>query len=357
MFDDPPRGAPFASYGDLADCRAMIRTGSRSFHAASLLLADKVRMPAYALYAFCRLADDGVDLASGKAEAVTRLRGRLAAIYSGTPEDFAADRAFADTIRRFGIPAALPEALLEGLAWDAIVQRYQTLSELRAYSARVASTVGAMMSLIMGVRCPDALARACDLGVAMQLTNIARDVGEDARAGRIYLPLDWLNEAGIDPERLIATPVFTPELAAVTERLLAEADALYRRSEAGIQALPWSCRPAIFAARHLYAEIGMEIARNGYDSVSRRAVVSGERKRRLMLRVAASCLKSHGGLTAPPLPETEFLVAAVLHGPSPKAEPREVGANLGRLIEMLAEMEDREKTGLRLPGGIKGAPA
>ncbi|MEM1276940.1 MAG: phytoene/squalene synthase family protein [Pseudomonadota bacterium] len=354
MFDSPNR-EPFASYGDLADCRAMIRTGSRSFHAASLLLADRVRMPAYALYAFCRLADDGVDLASGKAEAVTRLRRRLAAIYDGAPEDFAADRAFADTVRRFGIPEALPEALLEGLAWDAIVQRYQTLSDLRAYSARVASTVGAMMSLIMGVRCPDALARACDLGVAMQLTNIARDVGEDARAGRVYLPLDWLAEAGIDPDHLIADPVFTPELGTVTQRLLSEADTLYRRSEAGIQALPWSCRAAIFAARHLYAEIGAEIARNGFDSVSQRAVVTGRRKRQLMSRVAMSCLKSHKGLLEPALPETEFLVDAVLNGPKPQTPSREVGSNLGRLIEMLAEMEDREKTGVRAPGGVRGA--
>ncbi|MEM9045434.1 MAG: phytoene/squalene synthase family protein [Pseudomonadota bacterium] len=354
MLDNTPTGGPFASYGDLADCRAMIRTGSRSFHAASLLLAERVRMPAYALYAFCRLADDGVDLASGKAEAVTRLRRRLAAIYDGHPEDFAADRAFADTVRQFGIPAALPEALLEGLAWDAIVQRYQTLSELRAYSARVASTVGTMMSLIMGVRCPDTLARACDLGVAMQLTNIARDIGEDARAGRIYLPLDWLAEAGIDPDHLIANPVFTPALGDVANRLLVEADTLYRRSEAGIQALPLSCRPAIFAARHLYAEIGAEIARNGYDSVSQRAIVSGKRKRQLMTRVALSCLKSHQGLLEPALPETEFLVDAVLNGPAPQTPQREVGSNLGRLIEMLAEMEDREKTGLRAPGGVGG---
>lgn len=328
----------------------MIRTGSRSFHAASLLLSDRVRSPAYALYAFCRLADDGVDLASGKAAAVSLLRRRLAAIYRGSPENYAADRAFADAIRAYAIPAALPEALLEGLAWDAMERRYQTISDLYSYSARVASAVGAMMSLIMGVRSPDALARACDLGVAMQLTNIARDVGEDAREGRLYLPVDWLMDAGIDPHRFLQNPRFTPALGDVVQRLIADADRLYRRSESGIAALPLSCRPAIFAARHIYAEIGAQVASNGYDSVSQRAVVSGATKRRLMGRVAMSCLSWHRGLDEPVLPETAFLAEAVRKEPLPIRPPREVGANLGRLIEMLAEMEAREKTGVRVPG-------
>ncbi len=101
------------------------------------------------------------------------------------------------------MPRALPEALLEGLAWDAQARRYATLSDLYDYSARVAAAVGAMMCVLMGVRDADALARACDLGVAMQLTNIARDVGEDARERRLYLPLDWLAEAGIDPDAFL----------------------------------------------------------------------------------------------------------------------------------------------------------
>ena len=88
------------------------------------------------------------------------------------------------------LPRAIPEALLEGFAWDAAHRRYETLSAVRAYGARVAGSVGAMMCLIMGATSRDALSRACDLGLAMQLTNIARDVGEDARAGRLYLPLD-----------------------------------------------------------------------------------------------------------------------------------------------------------------------
>ncbi|MEL6478236.1 MAG: phytoene/squalene synthase family protein [Pseudomonadota bacterium] len=336
----------FASGEDHAACAALIRTGSRSFHAASMLMPKRVRLPSYALYAFCRLADDGVDLAQGKAAAVAGLRRRLAAIYDGAPEDFAADRALADTVRDHGIPAALPEALLEGLAWDAIGRQHRTISEVRAYSARVASAVGVMMALIMGVREPDPLARACDLGVAMQLTNIARDVGEDAREGRIYLPLDWLEEAGVAPERLLEAPIFTPALGGVVARLLAEADRLYERAEAGIGALPLACRPAIFAARHLYAEIGREVERQGMDSVTRRAVVSGQRKRQILPRVAGAMITLHGGLRAPCLAETQFLLDAVADAPQP-VKSHQVGANLGRLIEMLAEMEDREKSGTR----------
>ena len=174
---------------DMDACRALLKGGSRTFHAASKVLPRKVSDPAIALYAFCRLADDAVDLGDNRAAAVERLKERLDRAYRGQPMDQAADRAFADVVARFSIPREVPEALLEGLAWDAEGRRYETLPELCAYAARVAGTVGTMMTLVMGQRAPEIVARACDLGVAMQLTNIARDVGEDARAGRLYLPL------------------------------------------------------------------------------------------------------------------------------------------------------------------------
>src|SRR5262249_32296789 len=158
----------------------------------------------------------------------------------------------------FGIPRALPEALLEGFAWDAQGRQYDTLSELNAYAVRVAGTVGAMMAVLMGRRSPDIVAHACALGVAMQLTNIARDVGEDAEAGRLYLPLQWLREAGVDPNALLNRPTFTDALGSVVRRLLQIADLYYASSEAGIAQLPANCRPGIQAARILYAEIGRE---------------------------------------------------------------------------------------------------
>jgi phytoene synthase len=155
-------------------------------------LPASVRDPALALYAFCRVADDEVDENDKKLGAVQSLRDRLELIYAGRPRNAPSDRAFAAVVEEFEMPRLLPEALLEGLAWDAEGRRYRTLSELFDYCARVASAVGAMMAVLMRVRDADALARACDLGLAMQLTNIARDVGEDARARRLFLPLDWM---------------------------------------------------------------------------------------------------------------------------------------------------------------------
>ncbi len=144
------------------------------------------------------------------AAGLDQLRERLARIYQGRPAEIPADRAFAEVVAQFAIPRSLPEALLEGFAWDQGRRRYESLDDVCDYAARVAGTVGAMMALLMGRREPEVVARACDLGVAMQLTNIARDVGEDARAGRIYLPIRWFKEAGIDPDAWLADPVFDP---------------------------------------------------------------------------------------------------------------------------------------------------
>ncbi len=201
-----PRLAGQAYAADMAHCRDAIRHGSLSFHAASRLLPSRVRDPALALYAFCRLADDAVDLSDDPGGAVLRLGERLDAVYAGTPRNAPADRAFAAVVEAHGMPRALPDALIEGLAWDALGREYRTLGELHDYAARVAGAVGAMMCVLMDVRDRHALARACDLGAAMQLTNIARDVGEDAALGRVYLPLDWLEEAGLDRAAFVARP-------------------------------------------------------------------------------------------------------------------------------------------------------
>jgi phytoene synthase len=217
----------------------------------------------------------------------------------------------ANVVDRFDIPIQLPEALLEGFKWDFDGRRYRDESEIYAYSARVAGTVGAMMAMLMGVRDASVLARACDLGVAMQLTNIARDVGEDARAGRLYLPWQWLEEAGLDPERWLAEPSHSPELATVVQRLLLRAERLYTRAAEGIASLPLSCRPAMFAARSIYREIGRELERRGLDSVNQRTVVSHRRKVGLLANAYAESMRPAVRRALPPLEETRFLVEAV----------------------------------------------
>ena len=328
---------------DMAACRAMIRTGSLSFHAASKLLPARVRDPALALYAFCRVADDDVDEVQDKAHAVLRLRERLDLIYAGRPEARPSDRAFAAVVQGFDMPRALPDALLEGLAWDAMGRRYRTLPELHAYSARVASSVGVMMCVLMRVRDPDALARAADLGLAMQLTNIARDVGEDARAGRLFLPVDWLEEAGIDPERFLADPRPSPALARVVRRLLSVADDLYHRAGAGVFSLPADCRLGIAAARHIYAAIGGQVARAGHDSVTGRARTSRGQKLVLMSRAVGSAALTHvmpqpAQLHARPVPEVAFLVEAAGQRPA-RAQRSEA------LLSILAQLEARDRRG------------
>ena len=324
---------------DLAECRQMIRDGSKTFYTASLLLPQRVCDAARSLYAFCRVADDMVDRSADSRAAVEQLLGRLDRIYRGHPDDEPADRAFADVASRFAIPRQIPEALIEGFAWDATGRRYGTLSDLHAYAVRVAGTVGAMMSLVMQVRAPYAIARACALGAAMQPTNIARDVGEDARNARLYLPLDWLAEAGIDAEAFLDRPEASPALRRIIARLLAEADVLYARSLSGIALLPSSCRPSIHAARVLYAEIGRQVERNGCDSITRRAVVPTRRKLTLLASAVASCLDPAPPTGRPALPEAQFLVDAVSLAGTPILPPRTLDERAQWLTDLFTRLE------------------
>lgn len=326
---------------DMAACRAMIRTGSLSFHAASRLLPARVRDPALALYAFCRVADDAVDEGHDKVGAVLRLRERLDLIYAGRPRPAPADRAFCAVVEAFEMPRALPDALLEGLAWDSLGRRYATLSDLKAYSARVAASVGAMMCVLMQVRDADALARACDLGLAMQLTNIARDVGEDARAGRLFLPLDWLAEQGVDAEAFLRDPQPVAGIRHTTARLLSQADHLYGRAATGVARLPISCRTGIHAAGNIYAAIGTEVARAGFDSVTTRLRTS--RRQKLGWLVVSQAQAALGlvmprsaRLHAAPEPEVAFLVRAA-------ARRGADAARSDRLLAVLSQLEARDR--------------
>ncbi|MCH2076238.1 MAG: phytoene/squalene synthase family protein [Rhodobacteraceae bacterium] len=332
---------------DMEACREAIRHGSLSFHTASKLLPARVRDPALALYAFCRLADDAVDLGDDETAAVLSLQERLNLAYEGRPKNTPYDRAFAAMVEEHEMPRALPEALLEGLAWDALGKEYQTLSGVFAYSARVAAAVGAMMTVLMGVRDANALARACDLGVAMQLTNIARDVGEDARMGRIYLPRGWFAEAGLEPDVFLADPLPTPEVRRMVKRLLSEADRLYLRAEAGVPQLPRSARPGITAARLVYAGIGSQIRANGFDSISHRAVTT---KRQKLGWVGQAVMRSAAGMLMPqpatlyarPLPEVAFLVDAA-------ATPASAPSRTSAVLDVLAELRAREAIESRVP--------
>ncbi len=367
---------------DLHDCESLMRSGSKTFFAASLVLPSRVRAPATALYAFCRLADDTIDLEShlhgGPMGALHHLQHRLQRIYDGCPSPVPADRALSAVVAQFDIPKALLDALLEGFEWDLQSRRYETIAQLHDYGARVAGTVGSMMAIIMGARSPQAQARACELGLAMQLTNIARDVGEDARNGRLYLPRAWMREAGLDPDEWLRSPTFSPALGSVVSRLLAEADTLYERAALGIPALPRDCRPAIQAARLVYADIGREVERAGFDSVSRRACVSSQRKLGLMAVAFGAAAMSParrqlGDANAPaPVPAIQYLVdvaatpSAVMPvvpeaGISTTAEPRpgkqRFDQRLLWAIGLFERLEERQLASNSFVGAGRQAPS
>jgi phytoene synthase len=294
--------------GDARHCRAWIAEHSRSFFLSSLLLPARARAASWALYAFCRRADDAVDT-GGDDEArllrrVANLRARLDRVYgdrAASSVDPVAeladpvDRAFARVALASGIPRGVPEALLAGMEMDARGARYATWDDLLLYCFRVASTVGLMMTRAMtttGGRAPrrDTMLRAAELGVAMQLTNIARDVGEDARRGRVYLPDALLDECGTERAAVLAAREASAPIREATRRLLLRADDFYRSAERGIALLPLGCRPAIASSRYIYAAIGDEIARAGHDSVTRRAHTSLGRKLLLVGRALGASL-------------------------------------------------------------------
>lgn len=262
-----------------------IRRGSRSFAAASRLLAPETRQAAWLLYAWCRYCDDRIDgeqlgrpsgTPGGRA-ALDALRESTHAALRGEPM---ADPVFAGlqrVVREHAIPHSLPLELLDGFAMDVDRRRYVTLDDVVSYSYHVAGTVGLMMAHLMGVREGPALERASALGIALQLTNIARDVMEDARAGRVYLPEAWLDQAGVDRER-VADPASRAAVAAVVRRLLEAGDAFYRAGDAGIARLPFRSAWAVTVARGVYSEIGALVRRRGLRAWDRRAIVSRPRK-------------------------------------------------------------------------------
>jgi len=266
---------------DLARCRDTLKGGSRSFHLAAGLLPPRVREPAAVLYAFCREADDLVDEGGG-ITALRVLHDRLARLAptGGSQEApaFAAelhagDRLLAEVLAQHQIPTAVLGGLLEGFGWDVEGRQYSSAEDLLAYAMRVAGTVGLAMALVMGVRGRRALVAASALGIGMQLTNVCRDVAEDARLGRLYLPVSWLEDEDLDARRWLLDPVPAEGLSRVVRRVLALADACYAVGDRGLATLPGDCQRGIRAARRLYAGIGHRLRRQGGDPMRGRTVV------------------------------------------------------------------------------------
>jgi len=271
-----------------AETRAILGQRSKSFALASRLLPKAMRDDAALLYAYCRRADDAVD-GIALPEARRRLDAlfeELRSIYAGELQREPLAAAFQELVHRRGIPEEHPRDLLLGMQSDLGSVRMQTLDDVLLYSYRVAGVVGLMMCTMLDIEDRRATKNAVHLGIAMQLTNICRDVREDLELGRVYLPAEVLVVSGgagfgEAPDR---SARYTRPLARSVERLLSLADRYYRSADRGIAALPFRAALAVRTARLVYAEIGTEIARRGYRVLEGRAVVSPLRKLGLVLR-------------------------------------------------------------------------
>ncbi len=252
--------------------RVVLRKHGRTFHLASRLLGAQHAERATVLYGFCRHVDDLADEASDAQLASAALDGVRRSLLTGRADDPWTEALLALNAN-IGLPLAPAHALLDGVQGDLSPARLPDDDALLRYAYRVAGSVGEMMCAVLDVQNPRARPFAMDLGIAMQLTNIARDIGTDARMGRRYLPASWIGDLGAD--HLVAPDLaLQRELRNATRRLLALADRYYASGESGLGFLPLRARLAILIAGRMYRAIGGQIAAAGYRSWDRRAVVS-----------------------------------------------------------------------------------
>ena len=287
--------------------RDAIQQGSSSFAAAAALFGKETRADAEMLYAWCRYCDDVIDgQAMGHgASAVdpAALQATLNDLYAKTRAALAGETmddpvfaAFQKVALRRGIPETYATQLIDGFAMDVSGRRYETIEDTLDYCWHVAGVVGAMMALVMGVQPGDlaTLRRAQDLGLAFQLTNICRDIVEDAGVSRIYLPGAWLREAGV-PEAEISDPRRRAGILAVAKRLLAVSEPYYASAISGLPSLGFRSAWAVAAARGVYRAIGFEVLKRGERAWDERVSTSTAQKAWLALGGGVLAIASRFG--------------------------------------------------------------
>ena len=285
----------------VATARESIARGSKSFAAASLLFGRDTRARAWLLYAWCRRCDDivdGQDHGHGMS-AVVDAPARVAEVAAMTEAalrgDIVGDPAF-DALRIVAaetrMPVAYARAVVAGFALDAEEWRPRSEDDLYLYCYHVAGVVGCMMAVVMGVDPGDeeTLDRACDLGIAFQLANIARDIGEDAAAGRCYLPVDWLVEMDMPPGEHMK-PRYRKRLAVLAERMARRAAAFEASARAGSPALPFRSAWAVLAAAGIYGAIGRAVARRGEHAWDRRVTTGAGDKLAFIARAGVEAAR------------------------------------------------------------------
>jgi phytoene synthase len=279
---------------DWLTCRSIARVHGRSFFLASHMMGAERQRAIHAAYAFCRMADDIVDTATGNRSeterALTAWEGEI-----DHPKHPVA-RAFAHSRSVYGIPDQPVHELFDGMRSDLNISRYETWGDLRTYCYLAAGTVGLIVAPILGCSDRHALPRAAELGIAMQLTNILRDVGEDGRMGRVYLPLEDLDRFDVCPNRMLAgnPGAGFPSLMRFE---IDRARALYRTALDGVHALSPAGRMTTLLAARLYAGILDEVERNSFDVLNQRTVVSRFAKGQLAVSATARFLLLQSGRT------------------------------------------------------------
>ncbi len=250
---------------------SVIRKHSRSFAAASWLLPREYRRDVEKLYAWCRWCDDAVDSATNINQAEQRLemlREDVERIYRGQRPLHEASQWLAEVVASHKIEKRLPLDLLDGMRLDLRLEQIGTQEELLSYCYHAAGVVGLMLCRVFGVTDLRAMRHAKSLGMAMQLTNIARDVREDWDRGRCYLPAEWLAA-----EHAGKTMPTDADVRSSVGRILELADQHYRTGNSGLRYLPRGVRPAIRMASAVYREIGLQIRRNGDRVMHGRTIV------------------------------------------------------------------------------------
>ena len=322
----------------MAEARRSIARGSRSFAAASRLFDRETRERAWLLYAWCRRCDDIADeqdhgraMAGGAMQdgagtkdpdeaardRLTGIRVLTARALDGQPTAEPAFDALGQVAQEAGLTPDLVEDVIEGFALDAAGWRPRTELDLMRYCYHVAGAVGVMMARVMGVPAQDSetLDRACDMGLAFQLNNIARDLGEDDAAGRCYLPVEWLAEAGIPPGQHMK-PRFRPQLVAMVARLLDLAEEHEAAARQGARALRFRQRWAVLAAANIYGAIGRAVRARGERAWDHRVRTTALAKLGHMLGALREALRPQAEPAAMPRwTRGEILVAVRMAGP------------------------------------------
>jgi phytoene synthase len=271
-----------------AQCRSITRKHAKTFYMATRFLPNHKQRGIFAIYSLCRYVDDLVDEAEDLVRQeqlnyqdikrkLNRWKQKLQDTYEGKSFDNPILVAFSDVLRRYYIPIEMPFELMEGVCMDLYKNRYESFDEVYDYSFKVASIVGLMTSQVFGYQSKEALGYAVDLGIAMQLTNILRDVGEDLQRDRIYLPQSDLRKFGVSEEEL-----FNHKRTEAVKELLAyqidRARRYYRRSDKGIGMLSEDSRLPVYLARHNYSRILDKIEQNNYNVFDVRAYLNTTEK-------------------------------------------------------------------------------